>query len=333
MTETTDRVLIAIPTLNEAAHIGDLLLSLIPFLKRSGGHLVVADGGSSDATRDIVRVMAKAEPSISLLENPARIQSAAVNLAVEQYGDSHDWLIRLDAHAEYPADYCDVLLSEAARTGADSVVVAMDAVGQGFGQQVIAAAQNSRFGNGGSAHRVAPKGKWIDHGHHALMRIAAFREVGGYDVNFGHNEDAELDHRLREAGFRIWLTGQTKMVYFPRRALGPLSRQYFNFGRGRARNLLKHRQRPGARQAVVAALSPALLLALLWPVHWAFALPLGFWLLGCMIAGVLIARSTKDPKALLSGFAAGTMHVAWSFGFWREVLAQRKPILRRGATA
>ena len=40
------------------------------------------------------------------------------------------------------------------------------------------------------------EGHWADHGHHALMRISAFRAVGGYDESFSHNEDAELDYRL-----------------------------------------------------------------------------------------------------------------------------------------
>ena len=41
------------------------------------------------------------------------------------------------------------------------------------------------------------------------MRIAAFRAVGGYDESFSHNEDAELDYRLRQAGYRIWMTDKT----------------------------------------------------------------------------------------------------------------------------
>ncbi len=209
----TARVLIVIPTLNEAAHIGGVLDTLLPFAERHGARIVVADGGSTDGTRALVT--ARPEPGIVLLDNPRRLQSAAINLAVEHFGDEADWLIRIDAHSAYPADYCDVLLAEAQATGADSVVVGMKAVGSGFWQSLIAAAQNSRIGNGGSAHRVMPVGKFVDHGHHALMRIAAFREVGGYDESFSHNEDAELDLRLGNAGFRIWLTPRTRVTYFP----------------------------------------------------------------------------------------------------------------------
>ena len=195
-------VLIVIPTLNEAEHIGPLLDSLSGKLEGMQARLVVVDGGSTDQTRAIVE--ARTSDRIALLRNPQRLQSAGLNLAADKFADDRTkWLLRLDAHARYPDDYCDRLLDEARLHGADSVVVSMDAVGSGFWQRAIALAQNSRFGNGGSAHRLAGAGRWVDHGHHALMRMDAFRAVGGYDAGFSHNEDAELDLRLGEAGYRI----------------------------------------------------------------------------------------------------------------------------------
>lgn len=326
-------LLIVIPTLNEAAHIGQVLAGVCRFPAAEKAVIVVADGGSTDATRDLVRRAAAAEPRIRLIDNPGRLQAAAVNLAVAQFGQQAGWLLRMDAHSRYPEDYADVLLSEAEASGADSVVVSMDARGVGFWQQAIAAAQNSRLGNGGSAHRLAGKGAWVEHGHHALMRIGAFRAVGGYDERFSHNEDAELDHRLRQAGFRIWLTGRTRLVYVPRDRLGPLMRQYQAFGRGRRRNLSKHRARPGTRQAVVALLAPALALAVLAPVAPVFALPLLAWLAICVAGGLAIAVTERSLTGLPAGFFAGAMHLAWSVGYWREWLTSRpaeKGQLRHG---
>lgn len=330
-TSPAPHVLIVIPALNEARHIDGVLSFASAFAARDDGLVVVADGGSHDETCDIVRRRAAGDPRIRLIDNPARLQSAGVNLAVEQFGEGAEWLLRLDAHSDYPSDYGDVLLAEAKRQNTDSVVVAMHAEGQGFLQQVIAEAQNSRLGNGGSAHRLAGGGAWVDHGHHALMRLDAFRAVGGYDAAFSHNEDAELDHRLRAAGHRIWLTGRTRLTYFPRARIDALMRQYYNFGRGRARNLLKNRTRPATRQAIVAMLAPAAALVLLAPLHAIFAAPLILWLLGCLAGGVMIALQTGRPRGLFAGLVAGTMHMAWSAGFWRQWLARRPAALARGA--
>jgi succinoglycan biosynthesis protein ExoA len=273
--------------------------------------------------------MARQEPAIRLIDNPARLQSAGVNLAVRSLGDTADWVLRIDAHSAYPVDYADRLLADARCTGADSVVVSMTAVGAGALQRLIALAQNSRLGNGGAAHRTGGRGRWVDHGHHALIRTAAFRAVGGYDESFSHNEDAELDHRLRAAGYRIWLTAETGLDYFPRRSLGSLLVQYFRFGRGRARNILKHRAGLAPRQAAVAALGPLVLLAPLAPLQPVFALPLLAWVLACLVGGIAIAVAGRDPRAVLSGFLAGGMHLAWSVGFWVQTgaaaLRQRSP--------
>ena len=124
--------------------------------------------------------------------------------------DSSRFLIRVDAHASYPARYCETLLHVQARTQADSVVVGMHTAGSTCFQRAAAAAQNSILGNGGSAHRTEIADRWVDHGHHALMTIDAFDAIGGYDETFSHNEDVELDARLIERGFHIYLTGEAK---------------------------------------------------------------------------------------------------------------------------
>lgn len=323
MPDTLPAALIVIPCLDEADHIGALLDLLAPAAARLGAKIVVADGGSTDGTVAIVQRHAERNPRVTLLHNPGRLQGAGLNLAVSRFGDGFDYLVRIDAHGGYPDDYCDRLLEEAVCTGADSVVVSMETAGSGAGavQAAAAAVQNSRLGTGGSRHRHASEGEWIDHGHHALMRISAFRAVGGYDESFGHNEDAELDHRLRHAGYRIWLTGRTSMTYFPRASFGRLYRQYLGYGRGRARNILKHRLVPKLRQAVPLFVLPAVLLAPFALVHWAALVPAAIWIAVCLGFGAWIAARERRPQLLLAGVSAMVMHFAWSLGFWAQLVA------------
>ena len=323
MTQTAASTLIVIPCLNEAAHIGGLLEQLRPAAARLGARIVVADGGSADGTQGIVEKVAAADPHVVLLSNPKRLQSSAINLAVGAHGDSTDYLIRIDAHGGYPDDYCDRLVEEALATDADSVVVSMLTSGTGAVQKAVAAAQNSKLGTGGSKHRHMSEGEWVDHGHHALMRVAAFKAVGGYDETFSHNEDAELDYRLRQAGYRIWMSGRTQMVYYPRSSLKSLYFQYLGYGRGRARNVLKHRMVPKVRQMIPLLVAPVVVLALFSFVHWLAAVPFLVWAAVCLGYGAVTAIRQRNLGIALVGISAMVMHFGWSVGFWQQLLMPR----------
>jgi succinoglycan biosynthesis protein ExoA len=323
--EIAPTCLIVVPCLNEAAHIAGLLAQLGAAAARLDARIVVADGGSTDGTRRIIADIASRDRRVLMLDNPKRIQSAAINLAVERYGEDYDYLIRVDAHGEYPDDYCDRLIEEALATGADSVVVAMATKGFGVFQKATAFAQNSRLGNGGSKHRHGGSGgEWTDHGHHALMRTSAFCAVGGYDESFSHNEDAELDHRLGVAGFRIWLTAKTFMTYYPRSSVSGLFKQYLGYGRGRARNLLKHHVVPKFRQMLPLAIFPVVAGTSLAFLHWFAIVPASVWALACIGYGALMAVGQRNPYGILAAFPAMVMHLAWSAGFWLQLLGLGK---------
>ena len=315
-------ILVIIPCLNEATHLAPLVTHLLASNTQLFPlRIIIADGGSTDGTIAIAQDLAQHHTNVTYLSNPKRLQSAAINLAVKTYGDDSDFLIRIDAHATYPANYITALVLEAQSQQAASVVVAMQTHGKTLFQRAVAAAQNSKLGNGGSAHRNAnAEGKWVDHGHHALMRIDAFRSVGGYDETFSHNEDAELDIRLRKHNHPIWLTGKTSLIYYPRANLVSLFKQYQYYGAGRIRTLLKHRAKPKLRQLLPVAVLPALLLSFLTPFCPLFVLPLLIWATICLFYGLLLAHKANNLQLIASGPAAMIMHLAWSIGFWHGAI-------------
>lgn len=324
------RLLLVVPCLNEAAALPDLLDRLV---HEAGvdALIVVADGGSRDASVAIVEDFARRHPSVRLLHNPKRLQSAGVNLAARRFGEGRDWLVRIDAHCGYPANYVELLLDAAARHEATTVVVPMVTRGDACFQSAAAAAQNSVLGTGGSPHRHLGTGRYVEHGHHALFDLAAFLAVGGYDESFSHNEDAELDHRLGLAGGKIWLEPSASLIYQPRGTPGRLLRQYWNYGRGRARTVAKHGLKLKLRQAAPLVIAPCVAVAmcgiLLAPVDNRFALlalPMLGWLLLCQGFGVMLAFRARAWCVLASGTAAMLMHAGWSAGYWSYVLATRR---------
>jgi succinoglycan biosynthesis protein ExoA len=312
-------VVVIVPCLNEEEHIQKTLGHFMAEPVDTVCKIVVSDGGSTDRTLQIVEACAKRDDRIVIVHNERRIQSSGVNRAVEQYGQVARFIVRVDAHADYPVGYCAKLLAAQRMTGAASVVVSMIAKGTTCFQKAAAVAQNSWIGNGGSAHRIPAQGQFVEHGHHALMEVSAFESVGGYDESFSHNEDAELDYRLMAAGFRLYLCADADIEYHPRK--GPLSlfRQYKEFGRGRAMTLLKHRVRPRVRQLLPAMVGPAIATLLLWPLSPLLAIPALCWSTVCIGYGIALGASNKSTCACAAGTAALLMHLGFSVGFISQV--------------
>jgi succinoglycan biosynthesis protein ExoA len=311
------KLLIVIPCLNEETHLPRLLdwLQADPIV--STARIVVVDGGSTDRSAAIVAERAATDPRVILLHNPKRLQSAGVNLAFDGYGGDVDHLVRIDAHADYPSDFLFRLVAAQRQTNADSVTVSMRAVappGACF-QRAAATAQNSVLGTGGSPHRAGGGRRWVDHGHHALFTASAFRRTGGYDESFSHNEDAEFDVRLARQNGKILLAADILIDYHPRQSISALARQYFKYGGGRARTVLKHGTPLKPRQLVPILVAPALGLTLLTPLSIVLALPALIWLGLCISLGVVLGVRERNLCASLSGLAAAIMHAAWSAGF------------------
>ena len=321
------RLLVVVPTLNEADGIEACLASLMAGPGLDAARFVVADGGSTDGTAEIVARLAGGDDRLSLMRNDRRVQAAAVNDAARAADPSRDLIVRCDAHALYPPGYVLGVARALLDRQAAGLVVAMDTAprpGAGCFEVANALAQSSGLGTGGSAHRGGQRSGWVDHGHHAGLRRDAFLAAGGYDETLPANEDAELDTRLARAGGRIWLEAGLRPTYHPRRTPGGLFRQYARFGEGRARHARRHGVPLRWRQRLPAALAPALVcasaLGAVWPPAWIVTAGYAGALAG---ASLWLAARRGTPCGLLSGLALGTMHLAWSAGFWRGAMAGR----------
>lgn len=316
-------VLAIIPALNEERYIESCIRSLMAGeedLRRI--RLIVADGGSTDRTVAVVEGLMQEFPNLKVIDNPKRLQSAAMNLAVETCaGPEIRYVVRCDAHSIYPENFILEVAGALQQTHAASVVVPMDATGQTCFEKANAWIVDTPLGSGGSAHRGGRKSHYVDHGHHAGFDIDIYRKIGGYDETFSHNEDAEYDERVAQQGGRIFLDADIRIAYVPRGSVKALARQYFNYGKGRARNVRKHSKGLKPRQALpilaliasVAGLAaaPAFPAALILPAGYAFVLAL---------ASVGVALWKRSPCGLLAGLASGTMHMSWAAGFLKETI-------------
>lgn len=314
-------VTIVVPTLNEQDCIIGTLEDLSSSAASLDHEIIVADGGSTDDTCRLVRTLAAQSGSvIRLIHNPKRIQSAAVNLAAREADGRATILLRADAHCVYPRGFVPMTVEALSTNAAQSVVVPMFTVGdEDSYQQCVAIAQNSKLGNGGSAHRDGgtPSG-FVDHGHHAAFDLEFFRSIGGYDESFKNNEDAEYDVRVAQAGGRIWMAREAEINYLPRRSPSALAKQYFGYGRGRCATIMKHRVRPKARQMAPLVIFVTMVLSLAsLPVCMISLLPIiGYVGLALLYSAKITAGlPVRGAAALQVCSALVIMHNAWGAGF------------------
>lgn len=207
--------------------------------------ILVADGGSRDRTRQLVARIAAEDRRVVLVENPGRIQAAGMNEAIRRARG--DVVVRMDVHCAYARDYVRRCVEALESTGADNVGGAQRARADTAFQRALCAALESPLGVGGARYRSAAAEGLVDTVFLGAFRRRVFEEVGLYDPRAITNEDAELNQRITKAGGRVWLSRDIVVHYHPRDDHRSVARQYFRYGRGRARTLLKHGGVPSIR--------------------------------------------------------------------------------------
>lgn len=224
-------VSVIIPTRNEASLIERCLHSVFSADPVPGGlEVLVVDGMSMDGTRQILTSWCQRHPNLRVLENPRGIVPAAMNIGIR--AARGEWIIRLDAHSEYPANYFTLCLETSRRTGADNIGGAVITLVQNKTWQgtIVQALTTHRFGVGNSAFRTGAREGWADTVPFGCYRRDVFARAGLYDERLVRNQDYELNRRLLNFGGRIWLNPAIQANYYNQSSLRGLFRQSFITG-------------------------------------------------------------------------------------------------------
>src|SRR5690242_2130286 len=175
-------VTIAMPAYNEEHYIEACIASVQrQDYPKDRIEILVADGRSSDRTREILERLAAADPRIRVVDNPERLQAAGLNRMVrEAHGDI---VVRMDVHCEYAPTYVRRCVEALDRTGADNVGGAQRARAKTFFQRALCAALESPLGVGGARYRSADQEGFVDTVFLGAFRRRVFETVGLYDPN------------------------------------------------------------------------------------------------------------------------------------------------------
>ncbi len=332
MQDLLPSVTVAIPLRDEASRLPGLLAAVLA-QTYPPEHLqvVLVDGGSIDATRQLCQEAAARYAHVHALDNPGRSAAAALNLALSQA--QGEIIVRFDGRTRPAPDYierCVVRLQEGTWAGvAGPQIAAGDAGAPAAAAQVHALALNHWLGTGAPRYRRAAAPTESDTLYLGAFPAAWLRSAGGWDETFAANEDYELCARLREAGGRLLVDPAIHSTYLVRDTLGDLARQYARYGAWRTRTWRHHpgafRLRHLAPAAFTAALALAVLL-LIWTPIPLLSLAAAYTLV-VLGAAVQLSRGCGLaclPRLLL---VFPTLHLAWGAGFW---LAWLRPPAQSG---
>jgi succinoglycan biosynthesis protein ExoA len=320
------------PVLNEERHIRESVAAMRSQHFAGRLEFLVVDGGSSDRTREILLELAAADPRILVLDNPRRIASSGLNVALSHARGRY--VARMDAHTEYQDNY--VALGIRRLRDGDTTWVSGPPVpvGRGSVSRAVALALRSPLGRGGSRKWAADAGEpareyALDAGVFAgVWERETLLACGGWDEDWVVNQDSEMAGRFLAAGEQlICLTGMAAF-YTPRDSLRGLWRQYLRYGEFRCKTATRHPATMRRSHLLAPGLVGATVAAVVAPrparraAHAALVLYLGA--LGASAWQSRAWASEPLDVALVAPVLA-TMHYAHGVGTMRGALRHGVP--------
>jgi len=321
MTSEVPLVSVIIPALDEVDDIGGCLEAVAAqALQADALEVILVDGCSSDATVDAARCAAATLGlALHVVENPRRRTSISLNRGLESARGR--FVVRLDARSRIQPGYVATTTGILDREGTIGVVggsqVPVARSARLIDRSIVRALSN-RYTTGLSRYRRSSSSGPSDTVWMGVFRTEELRHLGGWDPDFGINEDWDLNRRFRLHGLGVWFEAGLDSGYVPRATLHKLARQYFGYGRAKGRWWVRG-QRPALRQLALVAVPPTFVFLL-----WRLSRRVGAagWLLapaGLLVADAVGAREPPIDAAERTGSAAviATYSAAW----WAGVLS------------
>ena len=327
-------VSVIIPCYNEEATIRKLLEALraqtYPLAKME---VVISDGLSTDATRDVIVAFQKehGDLSVRVVDNQARTIPSGVNQAIRE--SRGELFVRLDAHSMPIPEYVERCV-EAHQTGKGDNVGGVWEIRPGAETWVaesISFAAAHPLGVGDAMYRLNAKAGAVDTVPFGSFRRELIQRIGAFDETLLSNEDYEFNTRVRESGGTVWLDPAIRSVYFSRSTFGKLAAQYWRYGFWKFKMLKRYPHTLRWRQA----LPPVFVLILLTLSVLSLGTPIARYLLALQLfsyffvlglAGLRLAMKTRKGFLIWGlPLAIATMHIAWGAGFlWSGISSMFK---------
>lgn len=304
---------VILPVLNEQAHLEESIRAILSQKYLGTIEVILALGPSRDLTNEIAARLASEDSRITLVDNPSGKTAAGLNRALN--ASTQEIVVRVDAHAEIPDNYLEIVVETLRESGAVNVGGVMGAEGITFFETAVAAAMCSPFGVGGSRFHIGGKAGYVDTVYLGAFIRQAVVDAGGFDERFIRAQDWELNYRLRQNGGKIYFDPRLHVTYRPRPNLRRLAKQYFEYGRWRRVIARKYPETINYRYLAPPLALVGTVLSLIAGTVFdpSLYLPAATYITFIAITPLFISKNLAHYPLLL--FILPTMHFSWGFGF------------------
>ncbi|MDH3891304.1 MAG: glycosyltransferase family 2 protein [candidate division Zixibacteria bacterium] len=323
-------IAVIMPVLNEEKHIGTTLDQIyMQDYPMDRVQLIVADGGSTDRTREIVSTFKDRFGSLKLLDNPKRLSSAGRNVGARN--SNSRFILVLDGHTHLPSktllkDMVGLFESSGAACLCRPQPLTPPDINE-F-EKSVALCRGSGLGHKPGSEIYSDIEAQVDPTSSGAMYVReVFEKVGAFDESFDACEDVDFNYRVHQHGLKAWTSPKLTVCYYPRSSLGGLWRQMVRYGRGRFRLAEKHKLfSPVMSLAAsgVAGLGLLLLVSLVssWAASW-FRTAIGLYLLLVVFYSAYLSQRHRHVGCLLHGpLVFPTIHFGLGFGFLYEIVSK-----------
>lgn len=225
---------IIVPVRNEKDFISNLINSILEQdYSKELLEVFLIDGLSTDGTSELIQNYTQKYKFIKLLTNQHKTVPFALNLGIKQA--KGDIIIRLDAHAEYPANYISTLVYYLQKLNADNVGGVWETIpsNNSLKAKSIAMALSSSFGVGNATYRLNSSNDEyleVDTVPFGCYKREIFERIGYFDEQLTRNQDNEFNERLKKAGGKIFLIPSLKIKYYARENYSKLYKMFYQYG-------------------------------------------------------------------------------------------------------
>lgn len=196
--------------------------------------VLLVDSASTDGTKACMEQFVWEEgrgfAGAQVLENPGRTLARGWNVALRAF--SGDVILRVDAHANIPADFVEknirCLESGEDVSGGQRPCIIENPTRW---QKTLLLAENSLFGSSIAPFRRDVGKMYAKSVFHGAYRRKVFETIGGYNEELGRTEDNEIHYRMRQAGFRLCFDPSIISYQHVRSSLKTMIRQKYGNGK------------------------------------------------------------------------------------------------------